>query len=244
MFAGQIELQTATSSTAVADEMREQDLAQFPNDLHICCIDDSAAARRLLHFNLTQWGRTENVHIFGKDETEASEFVRKTVAVGRIAILDQHLEYGGESSLLGTGPTHSPPLPNALPLLPPPSLLSTHPPSVPADLVELLVAKQFQGLICMRSGNASAHDMAKYRNAGAHCIFGKDVSMRKMIEDMKVAYVRHVSDSELRLEDVMHADPSDSPRPRPRRISRTSRRASYLLNTPRAPVHPLHPHAV
>mmetsp|Transcript_46275 Transcript_46275/g.75739 ORF Transcript_46275/g.75739 Transcript_46275/m.75739 type:complete len:103 (-) Transcript_46275:775-1083(-) len=36
----------------------------------------------------------------------------------------------------------------------------------------------------MCSGNASAHVMAKYQNAGAHCIFGKDVSTRKMIEDM------------------------------------------------------------
>ena len=42
MFAGQIEPQTATSVTTVADEMREQDLAQFPNDLRICRIDDSS----------------------------------------------------------------------------------------------------------------------------------------------------------------------------------------------------------
>ena len=28
--------------------------------------------------------------------------------------------------------------------------------------------------------------------AGAHCTFGKDVPMKQMIEDMQVAYVRHV----------------------------------------------------
>ena len=182
VFAGQSELQMATSSMAVVDEMREQDLAQFPNDLHICCIDDSDSARRLLHFNLTQWGGTKNVHIFGKDETEASEFVLKTVELGHIAILDQNLEYGGESSLLGT------------------------------DLVELLVAKHFEGLICMRSGNVSARDMAKYRNAGAHCIFGKDVPMRKMIEDTKVAYVRHVSNRALHVGEVIRVSNS-SPHP-------------------------------
>ena len=54
------------------------------------------------------------------------------------------------------------------------------------------MAHRFAGLICIRSGNNALPDLAKYQDAGAHCAFGKDVSMRQMIDDIKVAYVRHI----------------------------------------------------
>ena len=44
----------------------------------------------------------------------------------------------------------------------------------------------------MRSGNVAEHDETNYAAAGAHCIFGKDVLMRQMIEDIKKAYVQHI----------------------------------------------------
>ena len=103
MFAGHVELQTVEQTTAEADDRRDEDLASFPDNLHICCIDDSEPARRLLHFNLMKWGRTENVHIYGRDQMEAESFVRMTLRRGDVAILDQHLEYGGDNNLLGTG---------------------------------------------------------------------------------------------------------------------------------------------
>ena len=105
MFSGEIEVNTVAVARASADEQRDRDLALFPRDLHICCIDDSAPARRLLHFNITKWGRTDNVHIYGQEPSEADTFVEKCLMHGDIAILDQNLEYGGESSLLGTGST-------------------------------------------------------------------------------------------------------------------------------------------
>ena len=59
-----------------------------------------------------------------------------------------------------------------------------------ADLVGQLLDGGFDGLICMRSGNVAEQDIAKYKAAGAHCAFGKDVSMKQMIEEVMLQYVR------------------------------------------------------
>ena len=134
----------------------------WPHDLTICCIDDSAPARRLLLHNLTAWAQTSRVRLYGQNESEAAAFVEDTLREGDIAILDQHLEYGGEANLLGT------------------------------DLVRQLVARGFAGLICMRSANMTEEDVALYRAAGAHCTFGKDGLVKDMILAMKLQYVRRM----------------------------------------------------
>ena len=138
----------------------DQEAAAFPPDLKICYIDDSDSARRLLDFNLRARAKTSNVHMFGKERLEVSQFMEAVLDGGDIAILDQHLEFEGEGLVYGT------------------------------DLVRELREKRFQGLLCTRSANVAPEDRAKYMEAGVHCIFGKDVGMRDMIAEMQIAYVR------------------------------------------------------
>ena len=138
----------------------EVDLQAWPKDLKIYCIDDSAPARRLLFHNLTTWAATSNVRTYGQNECEAVRFIEDTVNDADIAILDQHLEYGGEANILGT------------------------------DLVAELVARRFEGLICMRSANVADEDVRAYKTAGAHCVFGKDILMKDMVQQMKQDYLQ------------------------------------------------------
>ena len=93
---------------------------------------------------------------------QVAEFIDGVLENGSIAILDQNLEYGKGANLLGT------------------------------EIARQLVAGGFEGLICIRSGNMAVADLIEYQRAGAHCAFGKDVSMKQVIEDIKVAYVRHI----------------------------------------------------
>ena len=104
---------------------------------------------------------TKNVHVFGESARDVEPFVEKTMAVADVAILDQNLEYGAEENVLGT------------------------------DLIQRLLARQFRGLVCVRSGNAAAEDVAFYRQCGAHCVFGKDVPLRRMIGELKAVYLAH-----------------------------------------------------
>ena len=157
-----------------ADAQREADLAAYPSGLHIYCIDDSEAARRLLDYNMRLWAGTGNVRVFGKDVTEVATFKDCVLEDGDIAVLDQHLEYGGDDNVYGT------------------------------DIVEELLEQGYKGLICIRSGNVAEEDLAKYDTAGAHCAFGKDVAMRKVIEDMKVAYTRYIMATQRRPATPLH----------------------------------------
>ena len=104
---------------------------------------------------------TKNVHVFGESARDVEPFIEKTMAGADIAILDQNLEYGAEENVLGT------------------------------DLIQRLLARQFPGLVCVRSGNAAAEDAAFYRRCGAHCVFGKDVPLRSIIEELKAVYLAH-----------------------------------------------------
>ena len=138
------------------------DVTQFPADLHVHCIDDSGAARRLLEHNLRARANTDNVRLFGRVHSDVGEFVSATVLQADIAILDQHLEYGSDTNTLGT------------------------------NLVRQLLSLGFPGLICIRSANSAPEDLELYFAAGAHVVFGKDEPMAEMILRMKQAYVRHV----------------------------------------------------
>ena len=167
-FESQVMAQVVPSQTVAIDAQREADLAAYPSGLHIYCIDDSEAARRLLDCNMRTWADTQNVRVFGKDVTEVAAFKDCVLEDGDIAFLDQHLEYGAEDNIHGT------------------------------DIVEELLECGYKGLICIRSGNVAVEDLAKYDVAGAHCAFGKDVAMKKVIEDMKVAYTRCIIQTQSR----------------------------------------------
>ena len=132
--------------------------ADFPPNLKICCIDDSATVRRLLQRNLRHCARTENVHVFGRDAAEVEAFLAEVLAGGDIAVLDQHLAYPGRKPILGT------------------------------DLARRLLARGFGGLLCICSANAEAEDLRRYAEAGVHCSFGKDMLMKNMIREMMEAY--------------------------------------------------------
>ena len=144
----------------VQDRQRRADLAAFPSDLTICCIDDSATARKLVQHHLVERAQTTGVHVYGGHRAAAAEFMETATSRGDIVVLDQHLKYSGGPDLLGT------------------------------DLVGQLKDRGFQGLICMRSATNSKEDEALCRRSGCHCVFGKEVPMADVVEDMKVAYVR------------------------------------------------------
>ena len=136
----------------------EADMPSWPEDVHIYCIDDSAPARRLLYHNLTTRAQTRHARTYGKDAGDVTRFMADTLQDGAIAILDQNLEFGGDHNLLGT------------------------------DLVAELIERGFQGLICIRSANATDEDARMYKEAGAHCVFGKDTPVSQVILQMKRAF--------------------------------------------------------
>ena len=122
---------------------------------------DDSAATRQLLKHNLLLRATPNVHMYGETRTEVAQFISGAAADADLVILDQHLEYGGTDNVLGT------------------------------ELIPQLLARSFAGFICMRSGNVSSDDVAMYLEAGAHCVFGKEIPLKQMIDDMKVAYVRH-----------------------------------------------------
>ena len=155
-------LEAAASAAAPRESLAiEAAAAGFPPGLAIYCIDDSEAARRLLRHNLLAHAQTDRVRVFGENEGEVAEFTQAVLQHGDITILDQHLEYGGDANILGS------------------------------DIVADLRAQGYRGLVCMRSGNTADEDVALYQAAGAQCVFGKEVSMKRMIARMKVAYNEH-----------------------------------------------------
>ena len=165
----QLELQVQAEVLPTLDSAENQrpsrDLSAFPPNRKICCIDDSGTARRLLHHNLITWAETNNVKVFGQEVSEVDLFVSEVLAGAHIAILDQHLEYGGNNNVLGT------------------------------DIARRLVAQGYSGLMCIRSANMASEDQEQYAEAGAHCWFGKDMIMKDMVKALKAAYLDSSSDS-------------------------------------------------
>jgi hypothetical protein len=144
------------------DNTCSDDPTAFPEDLEVCILDDSPSARRLVAHGVQTWGHTQNVRVFGDDPASAQGFVDAVKATAHIVILDQHLEYGGNVSFLGT------------------------------DIAHDLLASGYRGLLCVRSGNVAEEDLWLYFTAGAHGVFGKDEVMRDMMMRIKALYVRHI----------------------------------------------------
>eukprot|EP00667_Euglena_gracilis_P002799 EG_transcript_2809 len=60
------------------------------------------------------------------------------------------------------------------------------------DVCRQLVGHGFRGLVCIRSGDDSPEDQARYAASGAHCSFGKDVLGGKLVQCLKAAYVLNI----------------------------------------------------
>eukprot|EP00667_Euglena_gracilis_P001829 EG_transcript_1829 len=58
------------------------------------------------------------------------------------------------------------------------------------ELLRSLLDQGYEGLICIRSANASPYDEALYVEAGAHCCIGKDVHPKAMAAALMAAYLR------------------------------------------------------
>ena len=69
-FVIQLEVEVAdhVPAKSSADSHSGAATVVFPCDLCICCIDDSEAARRLLHHHLVTLANTKQVHMFGANE--------------------------------------------------------------------------------------------------------------------------------------------------------------------------------
>ena len=136
------------------------ELAVFPADLHIHCIDDSEGARHMLESLLPREANTEYVRVFGETPLSWKSFLDEAILLSDIVIMDQNLDYG-TVTIKGT------------------------------ELVKQFLEARYRGLICIRSANDEDDDREEYTAAGAHCVFGKDITIKKMAREMKVAYVRH-----------------------------------------------------
>ena len=136
------------------------ELAVFPTDLHIHCIDDSEGARHMLESLLPREANTEYVRVFGETPLSWKSFLDEAILLSDIVIMDQNLDYG-TVTIKGT------------------------------ELVKQFLEARYRGLICIRSANDENDDREEYTAAGAHCVFGKDITIKKMAREMKVAYVRH-----------------------------------------------------
>jgi CheY-like chemotaxis protein/signal transduction histidine kinase len=59
-------------------------------------------------------------------------------------------------------------------------------------VIRQLLADGFPGLIAIRSANGSRKDQLAYFSHGAHCVIGKDVPPKELLDMISEAYVQHV----------------------------------------------------
>eukprot|EP00668_Euglena_longa_P025129 GGOE01031361.1.p1 GENE.GGOE01031361.1~~GGOE01031361.1.p1 ORF type:complete len:711 (-),score=198.49 GGOE01031361.1:160-2292(-) len=80
------------------------------------------------------------------------------------------------------------------------------------DLVRKLLQLRFDGLICIRSADDAPEDRTLYLQSGAHCCVGKDTSGPAIVEELKRAYLRHVTLQASSISFDLCADSASSPR--------------------------------
>ena len=61
------------------------------------------------------------------------------------------------------------------------------------DLLSELIARQFQGLLCIHSANDAPEDVQMYKACGAHIVLGKGMSPKELIQSVKQGYLTHIS---------------------------------------------------
>eukprot|EP00667_Euglena_gracilis_P003147 EG_transcript_3155 len=59
------------------------------------------------------------------------------------------------------------------------------------DLVTRLLSSGFKGFVSIWSANVTEEDSALFRGCGAHCVVGKDVPCRSVVDLIKAEYLRH-----------------------------------------------------
>jgi len=59
-------------------------------------------------------------------------------------------------------------------------------------VIRNLLAEGFAGLIAIRSANVSRKDQLAYFSHGAHCVIGKDVPPKELVDMISAAYLQHV----------------------------------------------------
>ena len=127
---------TVTFTAAVETDIVDPDIAEeaeVPAGLKMCCIDDSGVARRLMTSQFLRYFPGSEAQAFGRSREDVPAFVEAVLSGADVVVLDQNLEWSREEVVLGT------------------------------DLLQELLAKGFQGLLCMRSANSAEADVKFYR---------------------------------------------------------------------------------
>ena len=127
---------TVTFTAAVETDIVDPDIeeeAEVPAGLKMCCIDDSGVARRLVTSQFLRFFPGSEAQAFGRSREDVPAFVEAVLSGADVVVLDQNLEWSREEVVLGT------------------------------DLLQELLAKGFQGLLCMRSANSAEADVKFYR---------------------------------------------------------------------------------
>jgi len=56
------------------------------------------------------------------------------------------------------------------------------------NIVKRLLLLGFEGMVCVRSGDDSPEDQARYADCGAHCFLGKDLTGAELVEKLTSSY--------------------------------------------------------
>eukprot|EP00668_Euglena_longa_P007287 GGOE01008717.1.p1 GENE.GGOE01008717.1~~GGOE01008717.1.p1 ORF type:complete len:759 (+),score=248.32 GGOE01008717.1:52-2277(+) len=98
----------ASLAVTICDQMSKNGILTSPHPalalstgLHVCCLDDSEMARRLMLHCLQVHLHEAKPRVFGATIDEVQEFISASLLEADIVILDQHLEYGSVT-MLGT----------------------------------------------------------------------------------------------------------------------------------------------
>jgi len=56
------------------------------------------------------------------------------------------------------------------------------------DIIRRLLMLGYEGMVCIRSGDDSPEDQARYTDCGAHCFLGKDLTGAELVEKLTSSY--------------------------------------------------------
>ena len=133
----------------------------FPRGLRIACIDDSSIARKSLSKMFSDKFPDSVVTVYGETMDSVETFKDTLLNGCDIAVLDQNLDIpGAGDELLGT------------------------------DVLKAAVARGYDGLAFVRSGNVSAADQQLYYDSGAHGVYDKAMPLRQLAGELAKEYAR------------------------------------------------------
>ena len=137
----------------------------FPRGLRIACIDDNGIARQSLSRMLGAKFPDSVVTVYGETVDSVEAFKDALLDGCDIAVLDQNLDIpGAGDELLGT------------------------------DVLKAAVARGYDGLAFVRSGNVSAADQQLYYESGAHGVYDKAMPLKQLAGELAKEYARLMGD--------------------------------------------------